>query len=202
MLWLVTAVAASLLVVGVPLARTLLSPRNETAGSEISDREEDTKPEGGMNGLAAVGIPRPSETQGNQPSANPKSLPENAATPNQDRLAATRRDGEADRDPPLPSERRIDSLRRLPARCVHAMPALEDLPLDLPGELAGLDEEQAKVIRSIWDKQVAEPFEPVTSSVTAALDLIRRTMALATPGPAGKPPQTGLFSSAAPSQIG
>jgi hypothetical protein len=55
------------------------------------------------------------------------------------------------------------------------------MPWEIAANFPGVDAQRAEMIQSIWTERVATPLEPVTSSVTGAVNVLRRTLAV---GPA------------------
>jgi hypothetical protein len=52
------------------------------------------------------------------------------------------------------------------------------VPWELAANFPGVDEQRAQMIQSVWTERVATPLKPVTSSVTGAVNVLRRTLAV------------------------
>lgn len=76
---------------------------------------------------------------------------------------------EAGAQPPVAPERPRLSLLE-PYRGI--LPTAEDLSWVVP-----VDPERAEALKAVWVDRVAKPLKPVTSSVTGAFDVVRRTLA-------------------------
>jgi hypothetical protein len=79
-----------------------------------------------------------------------------------------------------------DGRRRglLPGRYADMVPPIDHLAWGLAQDLAAVDEQQAEAVKSVWVERVATPLKPVTSSVTGAINVLRRTLAV---GPVWQP---------------
>jgi hypothetical protein len=71
-----------------------------------------------------------------------------------------------------------------------------EVPWEIAGNLPGVDERQAQTLQSVLTERVTTPLRPVTSSVTGAVNILRRTLAV---GPAlqsdndDQKPQAGVI---------
>jgi hypothetical protein len=52
------------------------------------------------------------------------------------------------------------------------------LPWEIAANFPGVDKQRAEMLQSVWTERVATPLKPVTSSVTGAVNVLRRTLAV------------------------
>jgi hypothetical protein len=69
------------------------------------------------------------------------------------------------------------------------------IPWEIAANFPGVNEQRAEMIQSVWNERVATPLKPVTSSVTGAVNVLRRTLVVepALPGSTEEQkPQAGV----------
>jgi hypothetical protein len=97
-----------------------------------------------------------------------------------------------DRQPRVDTPRDVDPMPDAPdesAVVVDSTPSTEDesrdglfgesiMSWEIAANIPGVDKQRAEMLQSVWTERVATPLKPVTSSVTGAVNVLRRTLAV------------------------
>jgi hypothetical protein len=163
------ALAAALLIVLLP---TWLVLRAVRSGGPVARDRSATEQPGAMTPSTLQAVDRrPLDRPGDSDSPSPVREREVPAT---DVAVVDPDQPEAGAQPPVAPERPRLSLLE-PYRGI--LPTAEDLRWVVPTDLAAVDPERAEALKAVWVDRVAKPLKPVTSSVTGAFDVVRRTLA-------------------------